>query len=161
MQHYDWDGTQFRIEASKLILQRLKSATDSDTGASSRSLIFLIGDFNQHDTDPAYSLITGGRYITSTIAAASENTFFDLRKEYSDDQSTPTWVEYSTGTPSFPPMIIDYIFAADNGAFTGAEASWKVEGVKVVDNEFGIEGENGKYKYSDHRMLIASLSAVK
>lgn len=120
--------------------------------------MFLIGDFNQYDTDPAYALLTGERYIGTSSA---ENTFVDLRKEYSSDQSTPTWVEYSSGKPEFPPMIIDYIFAADNGALSTEAASWKVESVEVMDNEFEVEGKQEKYRYSDHRMILASLSSVE
>lgn len=132
--------------------------SDNNVFSSSKSLVFLIGDFNQYDNDPAYSLLTGERYIGTSSA---ENTFIDLRKEYSSDQSTPTWVEYSSGKPEFPPMIIDYIFAADNGALSREAASWKAEGVKIVDNEFEMEGKQEKYRYSDHRTIVARLSSVK
>lgn len=96
-------------------------------------------------------------------------SFIDLRRSYSDDNSTPTWEEYTSGTPSDEPMIIDYIFVEDNGSVRPKNpeegvryqieegGKWKVDDVRVVSNTFRLD-DSREYRYSDHRMVIASLS---
>lgn len=101
------------------------------------------------------------------------------------EDATPTWAELTIpGRKAIdPPMIADHIFLLDNGSLvlpgrleeekvaSSNAGKWKIDGFEVVDNEFdledGTEGGNdddnkqkmgNRYRYSDHRMLVASLS---
>lgn len=109
-----------------------------------------------------------------------------VTKKYIED-TIPTWVEYTTkGRKAVdPPMTLDHIFLLDNDSLAldlgqksnissremegdqheKHNARWRIDRFDIVDNEFVLEdgesqeGENdSKYRYSDHRMLVASLT---
>lgn len=139
--------------------------THNDGACSEKApLVFIIGDFNAIPDAAAYRCVTGNRYDPSKTNAKpskdEQNTsesYIDLRREMSSDYATPTWAEYAHDEKQAidPPMTLDHIFVADNGALN--DNGWKGNDVVVVDNEF--EHLDGKrYRYSDHRMLVAYLS---
>lgn len=159
----DWKSKRSRQEAVRLIKERINFVPR-------RSLLIVVGDFNEPIGETAYTLITGGRYSNPPRSIpAGESNFIDLRRSFADDNSTPTWVEYEIDVPLFEPMILDYILVHDNGCLKphNREESlrdqidegrrWTVDSFKVVPNTFKVDGDKRLYSYSDHKMLIAEL----
>lgn len=68
--HLDHKGTTSRKESSKLILDRARAATDLGP-------VFLLGDLNSTEEDPAYLTLTGSKYEN---AKGSNDTLANLQE---------------------------------------------------------------------------------
>lgn len=148
--HLDDQGSQSRLEAAKIILERVfHFMTKPDR--STAPPIFLAGDFNSEPDQEAYEAITSqGSPMCDLQYMISEDQRYG-------DQKTLTGFGHDRSTPK----RIDFLFLNDQnssastqiGASSNEGQRWSVEGYGVLANRF----EDGIY-CSDHRAVVGDLA---
>ncbi len=148
--HLDDKGSKSRLEATKIILERISHFTTANTDRAkplSAMPIFLAGDFNSEPNQEAYKSIT-----------SPQSPMCDLHDLVPEDQRYGDLNTFTGfGHELLPPQRIDFLFlnhpkvdTRSNHAFAQHEHSpWGVNGYGVLPNRF----EDGVY-CSDHRAVV-------
>ena len=147
--HLDDQGNKSRIEAAKIILERISHLMTKSDRLTPPS-IFLAGDFNSEPNQEAYKIMT-----------SKGSPMYDLQniipehKRYGDQKTFTGF-----GNERSPPKRIDFLFLnhpnpsalTPNESSANEEQRWSVEGYGVLANQF----EDGVY-CSDHRAVVGDL----
>lgn len=147
--HLDDQGSKSRIEAAKIILERVfhfMTKADMSTAPS----IFLAGDFNSEPDQEAYEA------MTSEASPMCDLQYMIPEDQRYGDQNTFT----GFGHERLPPKRIDFVFLnhqnppgfSPNRASANEAQRWSVEGYGILANQF----EDGIY-CSDHRAVVGDL----
>lgn len=147
--HLDDQGSKSRVEAAKIILNRV-SHFMTKLDRSTAPPIFLAGDFNSEPDQEAYEAVTSnGSPMCDLQVMVPEDQRYG-------DQSTFT----GFGHERSPPKRIDFLFLnhqnplafPQNGASANEAQRWSIEGYGVLANQF----EDEVY-CSDHRAVVGDL----
>lgn len=147
--HLDDQGSQSRLEATKIILEQISNFTTQTDGLSSRPL-FLAGDFNSEPNQEAYEAIT-----------SDESPMCDLHNFFSEEER---YGEFNTftgfGSEGLSPTRIDFLFvnqkqspnSTNDRPSPKQRGRWSGESYGILANHF----EDGVY-CSDHRAVVCDL----
>ncbi|MCJ1422295.1 hypothetical protein MMC29_000175 [Sticta canariensis] len=147
--HLDDQGSKSRLEATKIILERISHFMSKPDGSTALP-IFLAGDLNSEQDQEAYKVMT-----------SEESPMCDLQDLIPENQRYGDQKTFTGfGHERSPPKRIDFLFLnhhkpsafTRNGTSVNEARRWSAEGYGVLANQF----DDGIY-CSDHRAVVGDL----
>ncbi|KAJ5894708.1 hypothetical protein N7495_006399 [Penicillium taxi] len=139
--HLDDQGSRSRLEAARIIHNKIKEYREVSKWKDLISGTFLAGDLNSQETEEAYKELTSHGHMRDTYMLV------DASYRYGNHNTFTGF-----GYEEEPPSRIDYVLLHIPEI---QKQTWKVNGYSVLPNQF----DDGVFN-SDHCAVVADLTLV-